>query len=57
MKEGETVIKGTVKGMVFSCKIKVSKGAATEASSEKTSGETTESSSEAAESTTQTKEN
>ena len=57
VKEGETVIKGTVKGMVFSCKIKVSKGAATEASSEKTSGETTESSSEAAESTTQTKEN
>ncbi len=57
VKEGETVIKGTVKGMVFSCKIKVSKGAATEASSEETSGETTESSSEAAESTTQTKEN
>ena len=57
VKEGETVIKGTVKGMVFSCKIKVSKGAATEASSEETSGDTTESSSEAAESTTQTKEN
>ena len=57
MKEGETVIKGTVKGNTFSCKIKVSKGQAADTSEEGAPEEATERSSEAAEETTQTKEN
>ena len=56
VKEGETVIKGTVKGNTFSCKIKVSKGQAADTSEEGTPEEATESSSEAAEETTQTTE-
>lgn len=56
VKEGETVIKGTVKGNTFSCKIKVSKGQAADTSEEGAPEEATESSSEAAEETTQTTE-
>lgn len=56
VKEGETVIKGTVKGNTFSCKIKVSKGQAADTSEGGTTEGATESSSEAAEETTQTTE-